>query len=308
MWRVNRYRFARDLGAAAIVVAALTGCASTDRADPGLLPVRKEAARTSEETIRVLARGEAAVAAAAYDLAEADFRSIVEQEPSNARARLGLAEVHLANGRVDEARDDFAALTKVAEIRAVALQALGLALLAQQGKDSARTPLDLAVAADPSLWRAWNALGLYHASVGDWKKAETQYRKGLDANPRSATLNNNLGFTYLMRREYAKAADSFSRALALDPKLKQARGNLRLALAWQGRYIEALSGTAREDVPAALNDIGYVAMLRNDHAAAEAYFVRAMEASPSFHQAAAQNLEKLKSLTAAKDKPAPAKR
>jgi Flp pilus assembly protein TadD len=42
-----------------------------------------------------------------------------------------------------------------------------------------------------------------------------------------------------------------------------------------------------------LNNVGYVALLRGELKRAEAYFLRAIESSPSFYQPAAENLRLL---------------
>ena len=43
-----------------------------------------------------------------------------------------------------------------------------------------------------------------------------------------------------------------------------------------------------------MNNVGYVAMLREDYGRARAYLTRAMEVSPSFYDVAWKNLESLK--------------
>ncbi len=43
--------------------------------------------------------------------------------------------------------------------------------------------------------------------------------------------------------------------------------------------------------PAAYNDVGYIALLDEDYQSADLLLVHAMERSPTFHEAAARNLE-----------------
>jgi Flp pilus assembly protein TadD len=101
--------------------------------------------------------------------------------------------------------------------------------------------------------------------------------------------------SFMLQGRYAEAEAAFERALAIDPGLLPAKSNLRLSLAWQGRYNEALEGLAPETAGEALNNVGYVAMLRGDYEAAERYLSQAMEVSATYNEAAARNLELLKS-------------
>jgi Flp pilus assembly protein TadD len=71
------------------------------------------------------------------------------------------------------------------------------------------------------------------------------------------------------------------------------RANLRLALAWDGRYAEAVAGAQPRELADVLNNVGYVALLKGDHKQAEAYLTRAMETSASHHDHAWHNLSHL---------------
>ena len=89
---------------------------------------------------------------------------------------------------------------------------------------------------------------------------------------------------------------SLERALELDPDLKPAKENLRLALAWSGRYVHAMSGADDREMPRVLNNIGYIALMRGDLENAEAYLLRAMEVDPSFNEVAWRNLTYLRNV------------
>jgi Flp pilus assembly protein TadD len=100
----------------------------------------------------------------------------------------------------------------------------------------------------------------------------------------------------LLQRRYREATDMFQKALAADPGLGIARANLRIALAWQGRYDEALIGAASAERANALNNVGYIAMLRGDYQAAQKYLAQALTGSPTYQEQAARNLDMLKLL------------
>jgi Flp pilus assembly protein TadD len=73
---------------------------------------------------------------------------------------------------------------------------------------------------------------------------------------------------------------------------------MRMAYALQGRYIEALAGVPEQEMPDALNNVGYAATVRGDYEAARAYLARAMEMSPAFHKKASANMQQLEGIVA----------
>jgi Flp pilus assembly protein TadD len=266
------------------VSAATLGCASiNDRPDsagvaaaPGALDVAQNA--LSEER---------------YGHARAWFQKVLEADPRNEQAKLGLAESYLGDGVRQSALPLFDQLTASPAVGAQALQGKGIALLGTGDAQAARVALQAAVARDATLWRAWNALGLLYDGAQEWAAAADAYAKAAAAAPASAAPHNNWGVSLMTQKRYEEAAERFARAIALEPGSEASRTNLRLALAFQGRYAEAMAGVQHEDMPALLNNIGYVAMLRGEKERARAYFLRAMEISPNFHERAARNLQVL---------------
>ena len=273
---------------------ALAGCATA-------------APQVSEETLRASAQSqEAALSVAEADIAARRFQlasqRLVHLDRATAetpRARYVMAEILLGLGHPQDAMAQFDAIKSDPAYRALASQGLGLALLALGNRAEATAQLEHAVAADPKLWRAWTGLGRAHDEQKRWSDAETAYKNALAANPGSATILNNMGMSLLLQHRYAEAAAAFEQAIGKDPTLETARSNLRIALAWQGRYDEALAGLQAAERADALNNVGYVAMLRGQHQEAQRFFTQAMEASPTYHYGAAQNLETLKLLAKA---------
>ena len=211
-------------------------------------------------------------------------------DPGNARAKLLLAEVLLADGALAAAEEAFAGLFRVPEVAASAQQGHGLALLLAGHRARAADGLRRAVSADPALWRAWNALGYIYDLDGAWARAERSYTLALAAHPGSAEVYNNRGFSRLMQRRLTEAADDLNRALEIDPRFDLARDNLRLVLAWQGKYRHALTGLRTTDEARVLNNVGYIALMRGDYVNAEAYLLRAMEIDPRYNETASRNL------------------
>lgn len=226
--------------------------------------------------------------------AEVLLERLLLTDPTNLEARLLRGEVILAKGRPNQAMSVFSGLQDFPEVEARARQGLGIALLLTGAPEPAVDHLKAAVDEDPTLWRAWNALGSYYDSREDWGDAIDAYAMALAERPNDAMILNNRGFSYFMQGDLDEAIADLQRAIRLDPKLKPAQVNLRLAHAWTGRYLHALTGVTDKELPQVLNNIGYVAMMRGDLENAEAYLQRAMETDPTFNEKAWNNLAQLR--------------
>src|SRR5262249_914445 len=151
-----------------------------------------------------------------------------------------------------------------------------------------------ATSADPSQWRAWNALGFLADLKQDSTAARDAYAHALTIKSDSALLHNNVGYSQLLAGKPDAAILEFRKALTLDPSSETVQNNYRIELAAKGEYADAARGAAKEKLPIVLNNVGYVAMQRGDLTTAEGYLARAMESSPSFNAIASQNIEQLK--------------
>ncbi len=227
------------------------------------------------------------------------LRRIINAIPDRYDARLLLGESYLKTGLVDEALRQFSSTVASEEYKSRAMQGVGLSLARLGDTAEARVNLTKAVEIDNTLWRSHSALGWIHDNEKEWALAETSYRRALATAPNSSIVHNNLGMSYMLQRRFPEAVTEFRTAIKLQPRLEPQRANLRIALASQGNYLEALAGVPRKGLPDALNDVGYLAMMRGDYDNASAYFLRAMEISPIYHAMAARNLESLEILKAA---------
>lgn len=211
---------------------------------------------------------------------------------------LRAAELALAAGSLPEAAEGFSGLLD-GPLAAAARQGLGITRLRQGRAAEAATELERAVAIDPMLARAWNAMGVLADKSKDWKAADTAYARAIAAAPGDAGLIANRGWSMLLRGHPVAAEQDLSRALALNPGLAMARTNLALARAMQGRYEDAFRLSDKKTLAADLNTVGYAAMMRGDLAVAEAYFNRALSLNPQFDRAAWENLQYLATLKSA---------
>lgn len=287
-------RKARLAAALLVLAVSLGGCGDLLYSEPPVTKAEPKAAMTLppqalELTQRALDEGR-------LDDAERMLEQILSIAPENPQGQLLVGELRLARGKPAKALNVFEELKNDPEVAARALQGMGISMMLINSKQLGFENLQRAVELDPSLWRAWNAIGSYYDTKGAWSEAVAAYDAALVERPEDAMIYNNRGFSYFMQGRLEESIDDLKRALQLDPSLAPAKANLRLALAWSGRYVHALAGVADRDMPEVLNNIGYVAMMRGDLENAEAYLLRAMEVDPSFNEKAWRNLAYLRNL------------
>lgn len=286
-------------GLSAALLAALFAVAGCATSAPQISEDALRASAQSQETL--LTAAEADIAARRFQLASQRLARLDAAMGETPRVQYAMAEVLLGLDRPHEALARYQAVENDPAHQSLAWQGMGLALLAIGDVPQAAAQLERAVAADPKLWRAWAGLGRVHDEQKNWTGAAAAYEGALAASPGSAVILNNMGMSLLLQHRYAEAAGAFETALAQDPAMETARSNLRIALAWQDRYDEALAGLQSAERADALNNIGYVAMLRGHYPQAQRFLTQAMEASPTYHHGAAKNLEALKLLAKSKD-------
>lgn len=87
-----------------------------------------------------------------------------------------------------------------------------------------------ALAIDPGMVDAMNAVGAAYAESGNLGLARAQFKAALKLQPESAYTHNNLGYVDYLAGDYPAAVQAYKQALRLDTKHQKARQNLILAL------------------------------------------------------------------------------
>jgi Tfp pilus assembly protein PilF len=265
--------------------AALAACEATPPPPSALLPTDLPSIDT------LVATGERELDDERYAAASGFFEDSLRRDPDHVRARLGLGEAQLGMGNPRLARDSFSLVADNPDVRRQALQGMGIAALQLGEVEVAQEILARVTAEDPSLWRAWNALGVAHDLRQQRDQARAAYAAALARSPRPEIVLNNQGFSLLAGGDYGGAQRAFEAALARNPEFAAARTNLQICLGFQNRYTDLLDRADAKELPRLLNNLGYVALLKGDLPRAEAYFARALDASPSFYPSAWRNLQ-----------------
>jgi len=255
-------------------------------------PAPATATITPSDAALLLQQGEAALVAGDRRTAIDSFTVVLQGDPHNSQALMGMGESYLAMRDPKKALEAFEQVDQgVPDLQARALQGEGLALSAMGQREEGQRRLLEALKMDPGLWRAWNAVGVNYDGMRAWEDARSSYEKAAAASPSAAAaVRNNEAMSLLLQGKKDQAEAAFQDALNLDPRSPLIRANLRILLASEGRYDEALAAIPSNQLPTALNNVGYMAMKRGDYAAAQKFLTQAMQSSPAYYEKAARNL------------------
>lgn len=250
---------------------------------------------TSPELLSTLARGRNALAIGQHPQARDHYLSAVRISAGDPRAVLGLAESYLALGQTEEAVRLLGQIKATPGVLDLARldQARGIAALRVKRPEEATRFLERAVATDPGLWRSWIALGRLQLDADRKTDAAAAFLMAEQAAPDTASAHNDLGMAYLRLEHPDSALSHLQRALQIRPDHRVAQANLRIVKATKGDFRGAMAGVEPADRPDALNNAGYVAMLKGNYELADKYLRRAIELSPTHHEIAVANLESI---------------
>jgi Flp pilus assembly protein TadD len=251
----------------------------------------------------------APAATSAHELLSGAEHAIREQRLDQARLMVGravaagvsgtelarvLADLAFASGKYDEAALRYQSLAGRFPSDAALLERGGLSALKIGDAKRASPLLRRATSLRGATWRTWNGLGVLADMRGDWAKADECYDKAASLAPREAEPVNNRGWSLLMRGEWQNARGYFERAAAIDPKSIRITNNLDLAnMALASDLPKRQPGETDSAWAARLNDAGVAAAMLGDKQRAIAAFTQAIDASGTWYERAANNLEVL---------------
>jgi tetratricopeptide (TPR) repeat protein len=195
------------LRAAAVLLLATTGRARGEVPEDARLLLRAGRAPEAEAVLLSrlraepgdvetrLASGEVARTRCDLDRAEEAFRRVIEADPFDARARAGLAEVHLLAGRPREALREAEAAVAAGDPRAGGRpwRAKALAHLELGRADLARDAARRGAALSPDDAKCLEALGAAEFRTGDLARARAAYEAAISLDPRAEDANLRLG-------------------------------------------------------------------------------------------------------------------
>ena len=209
---------------------------------------RKIALVNWAETLRLMAR---------LDEANEKFRHAIEIDPGFADAVNGLGVVLLAEGKCEDAIEQFAAADALwaragSMDRKLALANWGEALRLLGQLPGAEQEFREAIEIDADFAAARNGLGLalqgqgkHQAAIEQFEKADASWAKA-GAGDRKLALANRGEVLRLLAR-YPEAEEKLRQAIEIDTGLTYAVNGLGLALQGQGKYCDALEQFEKAD-------------------------------------------------------------
>ena len=153
--------------------------------------------------------------------AVAEFKKVVEEEPDLTMGHfcLGLSSAQL--GKVEEAFKELKlvlALDQNKQMRALALNTLGIIQAEKEQYQQARQFFEKATEADPNLGEAWFNLAVTSYNIQDYEAAVQYFEKAKELTPDDWEIELHLGRARGYLGQYEEAAEALERAYRLNPR------------------------------------------------------------------------------------------
>jgi tetratricopeptide (TPR) repeat protein len=173
--------------------------------------------------------------------AEFHLRRALELHPEYEDAHRNLGNALLAEGRLDEAIDQYSKALEIKPDFPQAHYSLGIALFRKGQVDAAIDELQKALQLVPGYAAAHATLGDAFLQQGHPDRAVAEYQRALDIQPDLAAFHLNLGTVLFQEGRMEEAASQYRRALELQPEFAAAHYDLGNILLGQGKVEEAMS-------------------------------------------------------------------
>lgn len=205
-----------------------------------------------------------------------------------------IGNLHIMQGNSGLAARSFNFALQQDPLHAVSLEGLGLVHFRAGNESQAQPLLEQAIAADASLWRTHNALGVIADRNRDYDRAMTHYNKAIELQPESDSVLINRGYSQYLAERYREAALDFYTVTKRSGNPKAWR-NLAMVYARQGWYEDALDSYLTVLGPAeAHNEVGAIASANGDFEEAWYFLSEALRLSPTYFAVAEKNFAELR--------------
>ena len=179
--------------------------------------------------------------------AAADFRKVLERDPTNLMAHYNLGVQYFELHRLDDAARELQATLAIGSPRGAAVEQLtqpseemlGKIWLEKRDVVRARNQYNHLLTVFPRDFAAHYNLGWIAAEEKNWEEATRQLRAALEIEPNNARAHNALGTVYLEQGDFAQASIEFGEAIRLDPRFAQAYYDLGMTLSKMHKRDEA---------------------------------------------------------------------
>lgn len=261
------------------------------RAPLAELEQRAAAGRADFQTARVL--GERLMAAGRYEDAERTFRKLIQADPENWRAYVGLGTLLAHTGRQSEAFQVLMIPVSHAPHQAEAHLALGDLYLSRQAYPQAIRELQAALRQEPRRDEAWYQLYQCYDALAQPTRARNALERAIRCSPRDDRYAVELARLLRKERQPDAARDLLNHALAVNRESAPAHYTLGEILAERPDPGDLQAATAEfrtvlrlaPGYPPAHYQLGLLAMRQGNWPAAAAELQAALKVSPGFKEA-----------------------
>lgn len=270
--------------AAVASAAVLAGCAQSAN-NPAVDPLAKNVIDDAGLSNLLLTAGDPEQAVTYFAQASAE-------EPERADLRRGLAVSLARAGRYPESARVYQELDSLGQASPVDLLEYGFVAVRLQRWDDAEA-LEARLPGGLNSSRRHVFAGILADNRKDWEGADAAYNQAevLTTNP--ARVLNNWGVSKMSRGAFEEAERLFERALSYDSRLFSAKNNLAIARGLQGNYQPPIVPMTDRERATILNNLGVIAMRRNEPQIAKGLFAAAVDTHPQHYQGAADKLASL---------------
>jgi len=222
-----------------------------------------------------------------YEEAERTWRRLLQIEPNNAGAYVGLGLALERQGKLDEAVAAYERAIDLNPDYAGAYVGIGLALSDQGKLDEAVAAYERAIDFNPDDAIAHYNLGNALYNQGKLDEAVAAFQRAIDLNPEDAIAHYNLGVALSDQGKLDEAVAAFQRAIDLNPEFAIAHYNLGVALYNQGKLDEAVAAFQRAidlnpELAEAYNGLGIALRQQGKLDEAVAAYERAIDLNPEY--------------------------
>ncbi len=162
------------------------------------------------------------------ELAISEFKETLRLEPRDGESRLGLAQLYLMRGQIDEASEQLEQQIDIDPNSSYALYLLAQVRREQGDVDKAADLLRQSIEAEPRHQRARLLLATLYEELGEFDHAAAVYREALDMAPRDPKLLQQLATSLAQAGRMEEAAAEFERVVEMEPDRAEALFGLAL--------------------------------------------------------------------------------
>ena len=169
-----------------------------------------------------------------------EFQTVIKLNLNFAGAYCSLGKILFFQGHVDDAIDCYQKALTVQPNSVVALNNLGNILLKTGQVDAAISLCQKAIEIEPDNAAAQETLGFAFQLQGNLSEALAHFRKAQELQPDNGTAEKNLGYVLLRLRRLDEAIGHFTAALQFQPDSAESHDGLGNALLANGAPVEAI--------------------------------------------------------------------